>query len=77
MTTASEWERAAEKINGMFVCIVYIDDGKVRRYPCATLATARRRADRARERGHEASVILAELRPCTAIPAVKEETPTT
>lgn len=60
---ADDADRAAESVNGMFVAVVSVTTDKVRRYPYATLAAAQRRVDRAREAGHEASVVLAELRP--------------
>lgn len=69
---SDDWRRAAEAVGGMFVAVVFIEGDRVRRYPCATLATAQRRVDRARERGHEASVILAELRPVFVLPGVVE-----
>lgn len=68
--TVKDWERAAAAVNGMYIAVVYVTDDKVRRYPCATLATAQRRVDRAVERGHEASVVLAELRPVHVLPPV-------
>lgn len=67
---ADDADRAAESINGMFVAVVSVTTDKVRRYPFVTLAAAQRRVDRAREAGHEASVILAELRPVYYVPAV-------
>ncbi|PSK99755.1 hypothetical protein CLV30_11758 [Haloactinopolyspora alba] len=68
--TAEDWEHAARAVNGLFVAVVHLASDRLRRYPYATLAAAQRKVDRARENGHEASVVLAELRPVVVLPEV-------
>ena len=68
--TDQVWQDAAERVNGLFVAVVYVTDGKVRRRAFVTLAAAQAHADRARDRGYECSVVLAELRPCYVLPGV-------
>jgi hypothetical protein len=66
----ADWQRACEAVNGAFCVVIYLADEKVRRRVFFSLVAAQRHVDRARERGHEASVVLAELRPAYVLPGV-------
>ncbi|MEO7980340.1 MAG: hypothetical protein ABI807_05560 [Sporichthyaceae bacterium] len=50
-------------VDGALVVVVCTSAGRYRRRVFLTLASAERSAERAREAGHEASVVLARLVP--------------
>ena len=58
-----KWQRLALHIDGAFVMVVETTHGKYRRRVWLTLAAAERAAEKARDAGHDAVVMLAELKP--------------
>ena len=58
-----EWARLAAAVNGAFVVLVETSHGKYRRRVWLTLAAAERAVIKAQDAGHNAVVVLAELKP--------------
>src|SRR5699024_9669633 len=61
--SVEEWDTLAAQIDGAFAVIVRTTQGRYRRRVWLTLAPAERAAGKAREAGHDAVVVLAELKP--------------
>ena len=62
-STADDWQKLAAHVNGAFVVLVETSHGNYRRRVWLTLAAAERAAIKAQDAGHNAVVVLAELRP--------------
>ncbi len=62
-TTSHGWDDFARHIDGTFVVVVRLNGGKYRRRAYLTVKSAELAARRAKARGENAVVILAELRP--------------
>ncbi len=60
---AEEWQRIAAHFEHALAVIVQLDNDRARRRLFLTLASAERHADKARDSGHEAEVILVALQP--------------
>lgn len=58
-----DWQRLAAQVDGAFVVLVETSHGKYRRRVWLTLAAAERAAIKAQDAGHNAVVMLAELKP--------------
>lgn len=60
---ADQWQRLASHVDGAFVVLVETSHGRYRRRVWLTIAPAERAAQKARDAGHNAVVMLAELKP--------------
>lgn len=60
-------DRLAQFVQGVFVTVVQDDRGHARRKIYLSLAAAQHAVERARDRGHEASVVLCQLQPVGVI----------
>lgn len=60
---AEDWDKIAEHIDGAYVLLVKTTAGRYRRRCFLTVASAERAVQRAQERGENAVVVLAELKP--------------
>ena len=73
---ADEWARLAAAVNGAFVVLVETSHGNYRRRVWLTLAAAERAAIKAQDAGHNAVVVLAELRPLYRVEGRAPKQPT-
>lgn len=58
-----DWQRLAAQVDGAFAVIVETSHGKYRRRVWFTLAAAERAVAKAEDAGHNAVIMLAELKP--------------
>ena len=56
-------DRLAQFVQGVFVTVVQDERGHARRRTYLSLSAAQHAVERARDRGHEASVVLCQLQP--------------
>lgn len=70
---ADDWEDLAAHVNGAFVVVVETPHGTYRRRVWLTLAPAERAARAAQDAGHNAVVLLAELRPLYRVEGSKPD----
>lgn len=56
-------DRLAQYLDGVYAVVVQVGDDRLRRRVYLNLPSAQRAADRARERGREATIALCELHP--------------
>lgn len=61
--TGTDWDKIAAHLDGAFVILVKTTRGTYRRRCFLTVASAERAVQRAQERGENAVVVLAELKP--------------
>lgn len=65
--TAGTWQAVCDTIRGTFVVVVDTGNGRHRRRCYLTINAAQAAADRARDRGQAAAVVLSKLHPVAVI----------
>lgn len=70
--TATTWQDVCETIRGTFVVVVDTGNGRHRRRCYLTINAAQAAADRARDRGQAAVVVLSKLHPVAVIEGADE-----